>query len=106
MTAINRMVVRHGGFLYTGGGPENSFDTHDAAWLDAMRTRPTRVDLEHVRSGAGHAPWLVVQRGDLLQDTGDGAVARDEHHVERDARIVHPERARLLVVPREQHALR
>jgi hypothetical protein len=43
-------------------------------------------------------------RGVPLDDARDRLVARDEDHVERDERVVHPERVIALAAHHEQHA--
>ena len=47
----------------------------------------------------------LVQRRHLFENSGDRPVLRDEQHVERDARVPHPERLNLLGLPRKQHAV-
>src|SRR5260370_32286007 len=75
------------------------------ARLDAQKPGTATVDFQYRphRELAGDAVgrlWLGIG-----MDVADGAVAADEHHVERDQRVFHPEADRRLLVEVEQHAL-
>jgi hypothetical protein len=62
------------------------------------------VDLDDELGLAGDAATVIVHRGNVLEDPGDVAIFRDEEHVEREAGVVHPERAGLAILEHEEHA--
>ena len=63
------------------------------------------VDLEHGPHRELAGDGVGRQRHGVGMDVLDRAVARDEHHVERDQRVLHPEADRRLLVEVEQHAV-
>src|SRR5688572_25244454 len=71
---------------------------------DTMAFRVAGVHLEHaLRRGAARDRGRREGRR-VLGDRDDSPVFRDVDDVERERRVLHPERARLLLVEQEQHA--
>ena len=66
--------------------------------------RPPR-NLEHASDRAARGDRRLVHRHGIARDRNDTSVRRDEHHVQRDQGVLHPERNRLGLMKVEQHAL-
>src|SRR4029077_10012690 len=101
----------------TASKPRNPPPTRRSVAFAEDRAGPpvARLDAELARRPADHfehrahrrAGWdeAVGFRLGVLLDAGDAAVAADEHHVQGNVGIVHPERDRLVMLEVEQHAL-
>src|SRR5580704_13523376 len=78
---------------------------HPVARLDAELACRAGDHFEHrAHRSAGRNEAIGFRLGALF-DAHDPAVAANEHHIERDIGIVHPERDRLVMLEVEQHAL-
>src|SRR5690606_18407500 len=100
----------HGCFLLRGSrlesrgdppGPRrlSVFESYSLTRPNAVLPGPPRVDLQDVLRRTAAATRLGIQGRHLLEDAHDGAICRDEQHVERNARVLHPETAKALVIP-------
>jgi len=69
----------------------------------APRNRPA-IDLQYRGGGVPRRHRLQRIRHRPLRDIDDAAIRRDEHHVERDCRILHPHRHCPRPAIEEQHA--
>src|SRR6185437_10340379 len=74
------------------------------ALADLEGCGPAAVDFQHGLYGFRRLDGLEPQGLGVGGDGGDGAVGADEQNVERDKRVLHPERHRLRLMEVEQHA--
>lgn len=72
--------------------------------LDSHTVRRTAIHLEHRADGSGRGDDLKRHGHGPLGDAGDGAVGRDEQHVEWNQSVLHPHGDRPVLAKIEQHA--
>src|SRR5258706_1473895 len=73
------------------------------AALDAEPRHRAAIELENAEHRLVGADRIERERYGALMDVEHGAVGADEQHVERDQRVLHPERGRLRALILEQH---
>ena len=99
-----RLVMARLRRLRGGELSSRAADPHALTRYDAVLPTVTGIDFEHVCRWAANRSGLIIEHGNLLENTGDRSIRGDEQHVERNAGVVHPEGVNGFVWPRKQHS--